>query len=217
MRAKHQTLKAAELASLLRPKLDEIGVKIGENAVFGGELEKSAEALSNLFASMPYCLAAVVMLLIWQFNSIRRASIILLTIPLSFIGAVAGLLIMQATFGFMAILGLFSLAGIIINNGIVLIDRIEEERASGFNIQEALNAACLARLRPILMTTVTTVLGLAPLILFGGPLWYGMANVIAFGLAVGTIHTLGVVPALYSLFFDWSHGGQPVETAIESR
>jgi multidrug efflux pump subunit AcrB len=214
VRTRHRTLKAAEMAAILRPELAEVGAVIGENAEYGGELEKSSEAQKNLFAAMPYCLAAIVMLLIWQFNSIRRASIILLTIPLSFVGAVAGLLIMNAPFGFMAILGLFSLAGIIINNGIVLIDRIEEERVSGSDIDRALTAACQARLRPIVMTTVTTVLGLVPLILFGGPLWYGMANVIAFGLTLGTVLTLGVVPVLYSLFFDRARKSPATDTAI---
>lgn len=203
VRAKHETMKAGELAAALRPALDALDLSPDYRWEFGGELESSAEAQVNLFSTMPYCLAAIVVLLIWQFNSFRRPLVILLTIPLSFIGAVAGLLIMGAPFGFMAILGLFSLAGIIINNGIVLIDRIDEERASGRSVHEALEAACMARLRPIIMTTVTTVLGLLPLILFGGPLWYGMANVIAFGLAVGTVLTLGVVPILYSLFFDF--------------
>ena len=208
VRARHQTMKAEELADTLLPTLETLDLKRGHRWQFGGELESAAEAQSNLFASMPYCLAAIVVLLIWQFNSFRRPLIILLTIPLSFIGAVAGLLAMGAPFGFMAILGLFSLAGIIINNGIVLIDRIEEERAAGLEIAAALEAACLARLRPILMTTVTTVLGLLPLILFGGPLWYGMANVIAFGLAVGTVLTLGVVPVLYSLMFAFRRAGR---------
>jgi multidrug efflux pump subunit AcrB len=203
VRATHETMKAGALAAAIRPTLEALDLGPGYRWEYGGELESSAKAQANLFASMPYCLAAIVVLLIWQFNSIRRPLIILLTIPLSFIGAVAGLIIMGAPFGFMAILGLFSLAGIIINNGIVLIDRIEEERTTGLDIRRALEAACLARLRPIVMTTVTTVLGLTPLILFGGPLWYGMANVIAFGLALGTVLTLGVVPVLYSLFFDF--------------
>lgn len=202
VRGTHQSLRAGDLAAELMPTLQDLDLKPGHRWSFGGELENSAEAQGRLFATMPYCFAGILVLLIWQFNSIRRPTLILLTIPLSLIGAVAGLLIMGATFGFMAILGLFSLAGIIINNGIVLIDRIEEERAAGKSIDDALVAACLARLRPILMTTVTTVLGLVPLILFGGPLWYGMANVIAFGLAVGTLLTLGVVPVLYSLFFE---------------
>lgn len=202
IRAKHRDLTAAALAGRIAPELDALTLRPGHSWRFAGEIENAAEAQANLFATMPYCLAGIVILLIGQFNSFRRPAVILLTIPLSFIGAVLGLVVMGASFGFMAILGLFSLAGIIINNGIVLIDRIEEERASGLAVNPAIIAACQARLRPILMTTVTTVLGLLPLILFGGALWYGMANVIAFGLAVGTVLTLGVVPVLYSLFFN---------------
>ena len=92
-------------------------------------------------------------------------------------------------------------AGILINNAIVLIDRIVFEQASGRSPLDAVAAACLARLRPILMTTLTTVLGLVPLILFGGPLFYGMASVIAWGLVVATLITLGFVPAVYTLLF----------------
>ena len=108
---------------------------------------------------------------------------------------------MNAAYGFMVLLGLFSLAGIVINNGIVLIDRIGIELAKGREPLDAVISACLARLRPILMTTLTTVLGLIPLILYGGALFYGMASVIAFGLIVATIFTLGFVPVLYTLFY----------------
>jgi multidrug efflux pump subunit AcrB len=167
----------------------------------GGELEQSAKAQRRLFANMPLFLALIVFLLIWQFNSFRRPLIIMLTIPLTFIGVVPGLLIMNAEFGFMVILGLLSLAGIIINNGIVLIDRIDIERASGKTAYEAVVTAALARFRPILITTATTVLGLLTLIVSRDPLFYGMANTIAFGLAIGTVLTLGVVPVLYSLLF----------------
>ena len=97
-------------------------------------------------------------------------------------------------------LGLFSLAGIIINNGIVMIDRIDQGRAE-LAVDEAVIGAALARARPIIMTTITTVIGLMPLALFGGEFWFGMAIVIMSGLAVGTILTLGFVPVLYSLMF----------------
>ncbi len=108
---------------------------------------------------------------------------------------------MQAPYGFMVLLGFFSLASILINNGIVLVDRIQAEEKAGRDPLEAVITACLARLRPILMTTLTTVLGLGPLILFGGALFYGMASVIAFGLVVATLITLGFVPVLYTLLF----------------
>ncbi len=111
------------------------------------------------------------------------------------------MLVMKAEFGFMVILGLLSLAGIIINNGIVLIDRIDIERDAGRDAYDAIVTACQARLRPILMTTVTTILGLTTLLISRDPLFYGMASVIAFGLGTGTIFTLGFVPVLYAIMF----------------
>ena len=179
----------------------------------GGELEQSAKAQGYLFANMPYAIAGIILLLVWQFNSFRRAGIILLTIPLTFIGATIGLIVMNSVFGFMVILGLLSLAGIIINNGIVLIDRIDIELDSGREPYDAIVAACLARLQPILMTTVTTILGLMTLILTVDPLFYGMASAIAFGLGVATIFTLGVVPVLYAILFRVKN---PTGTASEA-
>ncbi|MFC6439130.1 efflux RND transporter permease subunit [Bowmanella sp. JS7-9] len=168
---------------------------------YDGVVVESAAAQKALSASMPLVMGFIVLLLVAQFNSFRRALIIMLTIPLSFIGAVLGLLVMGAPFGFMVSLGLYSLAGIIINNAIVLIDRIDLERRDGKSDYDAIVSACRSRLRPITMTTITTVMGLLPLILGHDALFYGMACVIAFGLGVGTILTLGVVPVLYSVFF----------------
>ena len=99
-------------------------------------------------------------------------------------------------------LGLFSLAGIIINNGIVMIERIDQGRQEGMQVNQAIIAAALARSRPIIMTTITTVAALVPLALFGGEFWFGMAIVIMCGLAVGTVLTLGFVPVLYSMMFE---------------
>lgn len=197
--AKHQTMKAGEIFAALKPTLDQLDLGPGYWYEVGGELENAADAQGYLVAWMPACFLLIIVLLVWQFNSFRRAGIILMTIPLTFIGAVVGLLVMNAVFGFMVILGLLSLAGIIINNGIVLIDRIEIERAGGRDGLDAVITAALARFRPILMTTLTTILGLLPLILSRDPLFYGMACVIAFGLLVGTFLTLGVVPIFYTL------------------
>ncbi len=141
------------------------------------------------------------LLLVWQFDSVRRPLIIFLTIPLTLIGATLGLLATRAPFGFMETLGMLSLAGIVINNAIVLIDRIDLEIGAGKAPYQAILSSCMRRLRPIVMTTLTTIVGLLPLMLFGGELWFGMAVVIAAGLAGGTLLTLGVVPVLYALFF----------------
>ena len=125
-----------------------------------------------------------------------------LTIPLGIIGVVIGLLIFQEPFGFMPFLGVISLAGIVINNAIVLIDRIEVEQATiKRSIEDAVIAACLQRFRPILLATFTTVLGLIPLYLSGGEMWEGMAVSIMVGLLFGTIITLLFIPSFYSILF----------------
>ncbi len=118
------------------------------------------------------------------------------------IGVVTGLLIAKSYFGFMTLLGVISLAGIVINNAIVLIDRIKIEiEDNGLDPPRAVIEAAQRRLRPILLTTLTTVGGLTPLWLGGGPMWEPMAIAIIFGLVFATALTLGVVPVLYTLFF----------------
>lgn len=197
--ARNLGIGANALVDAVRPTLDRLDLPAGHSWALGGELADQAEANANLFGLLPLAFGGIVILLVGQFNSFRKGGIVIATIPLVMIGGTLGLVIMNAAYGFMVLLGFFSLAGILINNGIVLIDRIEIEEAAGRDPRDAVIIACLARLRPILMTTLTTVLGLVPLILFGGALFYGMASVIAFGLIVGTIFTLGFVPVLYTL------------------
>ncbi len=145
---------------------------------------------------------AIVLMLVAQFNSFRKPLIILLTIPLGLIGVLYGLVIARSYFGFMTLLGIVSLTGIVINNAIVLLDRIRIEiEQNGLSPREAILASSQRRLRPILLTTVTTLGGLLPLWLGGGPMFEPMAIAIIFGLVFATVLTLGVVPILYSLFF----------------
>lgn len=192
---------ARELHAALQPALDRIEVPPGYSLELDGEVADSEESNRKLFAHAPHALFGVLLLLVLQFDSFRRPAIILLTIPLILIGANFGLAAFRAYFDFTAMLGLFSLAGIIINNGIVLIDRVDQARGEGLDVDEAVIDAAMARARPIVMTTITTVVGLVPLALFGGEFWYGMAIVIMCGLTVGTLLTLGVVPVFYSVFF----------------
>ncbi len=199
--ARNPGLPAPDLVAAIQPALDALDLPFGHRFEIAGEVEDQREANEKLFALLPISLAGIVVLLVGQFNSFRKGGIIIATIPLIMIGGVLGLVVMNAPFGFMVILGFFSLAGILINNGIVLIDRIDTERTAGRAPLDAVVTACLARLRPILMTTLTTVLGLVPLILFGGALFFGMASVIAFGLLVATVLTLGFVPALYTVLY----------------
>ena len=169
---------------------------------FGGELEESAESQGAVSDKLPYAGLFIVLLLVAQFNSIRRPLIIMLTIPLALVGVVIGLLVTGSFFGFMTLLGLISLAGIVINNAIVLLDRIAIEiNDHGRDPARAVIEAAQRRLRPILLTTVTTVGGLLPLWIGGGPMWESMAIAIIFGLIFATLLTLGVVPVLYTLLF----------------
>lgn len=199
--ARHADLTAAELLGEIQDTLDGLDLPSGYQVEIGGEIEDQGRANRDLFAYMPHALAGILILLIAQFNSFRAGGIIVSTVPLILVGGVLGLIVMGGTYGFMVLLGFFSLAGILINNGIVLVDRIQYERVAGREPLDAIATACLARLRPILITTATTILGLIPLIISGGALFYSMACVIAFGLLISTLITLGFVPAVYSLFF----------------
>lgn len=204
---KHPHMTAVELYAEMQPALQQLDLPPGYDLVLEGEIKGSRESNSALFQFAPHALFGILALLILQFGSFRRSAIILLTIPLILIGANFGLWVFGAYFDFTGTLGLFSLAGIIINNGIVLIDRIDTERKQGLNVSEAIMTAALARARPIIMTTLTTIVGLLPLALFGGEFWFGMAIVIMCGLGVGTVLTLGFVPVLYSLFFKLESSG----------
>ena len=202
--AKHAWLQAADVEASLLPTLREIAAKMppGYRWEFGGESADAAKANTALGTYLPHAFAAMVLLMVWQFNSYAKPAIIFITIPLCFSGAVLGLLATGAYFGFMAILGLLSLAGIIINNAIVLIETtqnlIDDE---GLDPYAAAVRASVTRLQPVMMTTLTTILGLFTLMLPPDPLFFGMAVVIAAGLAGGTLLTLVAVPVFYTLFF----------------
>ncbi|WP_157018695.1 efflux RND transporter permease subunit [Mesorhizobium xinjiangense] len=207
-----------DLVPRIEPALEELRATLppGHVIEYDGIVTHSSEGKAALGANVPLCIGAMFLLLIAQFNSFRRPLIIVASIPLLIVGAAIGLHVMRADFGFMVILGILSLAGIIINNAIVLIDRIDVERLEAKSSDmEAIVTASARRLRPILMTTVTTILGLLPLILTRDPLFYGMASVIAFGLGIGTVMTLGVTPVFYSLFFDPGPSRVPVSATVD--
>ena len=143
--AKNQVLKASEMFAALKPTLNGMEFPNNHHWAVGGELEDSAKAQRNLVKWMLPCFGGIVFLLVWQFNSIRRAAIIILTMPLVIVGSVVGLLVMQADFGFMVILGLLALAGSIVNNGIVMIDKIEENRREGQTPYDAVVNSAISR------------------------------------------------------------------------
>jgi multidrug efflux pump subunit AcrB len=168
----------------------------------GGDAENTQENMAAVTRYLPLSGCIILFLLIFQFNSMRKTFMVLTTIPLGIIGVVIGLIAFRSYFGFMAFLGVISLAGIVINNAIVLIDRIDIEQSELNRAPaQAVVEACRQRFRPILLTTLTTVLGLIPLYLGGGNMWQPMAVSIMTGLLFGTTITLLFIPALYSILY----------------
>ena len=194
---------ALEIFASTKPWLDEYSkdFELGYYYEFGGEFEVSGKANDSIVVNLPIAFMAILLMMVAQFNSVRKPLIILTAIPLGIIGVSFGLFITNSYFGFMTLLGIISLSGIVINNAIVLLERIKTEEQNGFNSYDAIIEASLSRLRPIVLTTLTTVLGLVPLWYSGGVMWEPMAISIIFGLMISTMFTLGFVPVLYALFF----------------
>jgi multidrug efflux pump subunit AcrB len=168
----------------------------------GGEFETSGDANAAIAAKLPIAFMLILLLLVAQFNNVRKPLMIFLTIPLGLIGVTYGLLIAQSIFGFFTILGLISLSGIVINNAIVLLDRIDIEiNQNGLTPDQAVISACKQRLRPILLTTATTIGGMLPLWVSHDPMFETMAVSIMFGLLFATLLTLLFIPVLYSILF----------------
>jgi multidrug efflux pump subunit AcrB len=194
------SLTAGDLLNFIQPGLQALDLSGGYHIDIGGEIQKSEETNAKLAAGLPAALAVMVIAIILQFNSFRRTLLTFMTIPLILVGIPFGLLATGQPLSFFGTLGIISLAGIIINNAIVLIDQIDIER-SRLALREAIVAASQKRLRPILLTSATTVLGLAPMAIAGGALWQPMAVLMMSGLAVASLLTLLFVPACYFLLF----------------
>ncbi len=194
---------ATEINKQFNPWLEEYAKTwpYGYSYELGGEAESSGDANQSIVEKLPISAMIIVLLLVAQFNSIRKPFIILTTIPLGIIGVTIGLLVANSVFGFFTILGIISLSGIIINNAIVLIDRIQIELENGKTPPDAIISATHQRLRPILLTTATTIGGMLPLWISHDPMFETMAVSIIFGLAFATLLTLVLVPVLLSLFY----------------
>ncbi|MEM7602789.1 MAG: efflux RND transporter permease subunit, partial [Verrucomicrobiota bacterium] len=173
----------------------------GYRIEYGGEQEDSGESQQQMAEAMPGPLMCLCLILIAQFNSIRRFLIIILTIPPMLIGVVPGLLVTGSSFGFMTLLGLLALMGIIVNNAILIVDEVNLQLSGGKKLLNAVVDAARSRLRPILMTTSTTIIGLLPLALGGGGMWSSMSYAMIFGLLFATFLTLLLCPVLFYLFF----------------
>ncbi len=198
--AKSSLLSAEQLLAVNRETIDNLDLPAGFSVEIAGETTNSAEVNDKLAGGLPLAFMVMMIALMFQFNSARRVILTFMTIPLIIIGAPLALLITNQPLSFFAILGMISLAGIIINNAIVLIDQVDIERQS-MELREAVIVASQKRLTPIMLTSLTTVFGLLPMAILGGALFEPMATLMIGGLAIGSVLTLFFVPCGYYLCF----------------
>ena len=169
---------------------------------FGGEKYEQQKGFASLTRALMISLAAIYLVLVWQFNSVTKPLVVFAAVPFGLAAGMMGLLVFGAPFGFMAFLGVASLAGVIVSHIIVLFDYIEDAREKGTPLHRAVIDSALVRLRPVLVTVLATVGGLIPLALEGGPLWEPMCYVQIAGLLAATLVTKVVVPVLYVMFVE---------------
>jgi multidrug efflux pump subunit AcrB len=197
------------LVSALVPKIDAYAGTLPPpySIAVGGTVEESKKSQASVIAVVPLMLLLMVTILMFQLRSFQRLVLVLTVAPLGLIGVVAALLLSGRPLGFVAILGILALIGMITKNAVILIGQIEAERAEGKNVVEAAVDASSARFRPIVLTAISTVLGLIPIAptVFWGP----MAFAIMGGLLIATILTLIFLPTVYVAWF--SARGEPKE------
>jgi len=193
---------ATDIRRRMDPFLEALAIPNGVNVEYGGIEDEASKSFASLGRAMIIGFIIIMIILSAQFQSIKQPLIIGLAIPLSFIGVIFGLMVTRVPFGIMAFFGVVALMGVVVNDAIVLIAYVNDLRRGGMRVREALVKAGRNRLRPIILTTVTTLAGMIPLSLNlagGAEYWRPLAVSLIFGLAVSSFLTLIVVPVLYSL------------------
>lgn len=180
-------------------QIEAIPLPAGYSLEWQGENAASSRSMKYLFMNVPIAIILIITILIMLFKDYRKPLIILCSVPLVLIGVIAAMLATNKVFDFVAIVGTLGLIGMIVKNGIVLMDEISLEIEAGKEPIEALIYSSKSRLRPVMMASLTTILGMIPLI--PDPMFGSMAAAIMGGLLVGSIMILIVVPVLYALFF----------------
>ena len=190
--------------------IDTVGVKVS----FDGEREQVQKYFGAAGTLAGGAIFLIFVILIVQFNSFMQALIILMTIPLSLIGSIIGLLIFGQPLSFTAVLGIIALIGLVVKNGILLIEYINDARKQGDSIDEACVEAVNKRFNAIILSSMTTILGLFPLAISGSDLFAPMAVSLMSGLAISTFLTLVVIPVMYSLFETYIEKKQQKKSAV---
>lgn len=211
----YQDASAAAVHADIRDAVESIELPGGYSMTWGGEYEDTSKANESLAKQLPLALVLMVVISVLLFNALRQPLIIWLLVPMSINGAVIGLIVTDLPFSFTALLGLLSLSGMLIKNGIVLVEEIDLVRAEGRPLENAIVEASSSRLRPVMLAAATTILGMLPLLT--DAFFISMSITIMGGLAFATILTLIAAPVLYRIMFrDQPTMSDPLEIADRS-
>jgi len=190
---------ANDIFSKVRPEIEAIELPKGYSLAWGGEAESSGDANAALMGSIPLGIAVMFLITVLLFNTLKQPLVIWSLAPMAIIGVSFGLLVTGSPFTFMALLGFISLVGMLLKNGIVLVDQINLESKEGKQLYHAIFDSAVSRVRPVSMAAATTILGMIPLLF--DAFFSSMAVTIMFGLGFATILTLIVVPVIYAIVY----------------
>jgi multidrug efflux pump subunit AcrB len=194
-------VKASTIMAEVRPQIAALKLPDGIEISYGGEEESTNETSPNMAKSLMISLVLIFLTLLFQFKNVGKVLIVLSTFPLSLLGAMLGLIITGNPFGFTAFMGIISLMGIVVRNGIILVDYADElVLEHGYSVKKASLASAKRRMRPIFLTSSAAAIGVVPMIMGKSPLWAPLGSVLAVGLIISMVMTLFVVPVLYYKF-----------------
>ncbi|WP_326993965.1 efflux RND transporter permease subunit [Chitinophaga sp. 212800010-3] len=194
-------IMASEMLKNVQPAIEKLQLPPGITIQYGGDAESSAENAPGMGMALGTSLILILLTLLFQFKTFGKTLIILATFPLSLLGAFLGLYITGNPMGMTAFMGIISLIGIVVRNGIILVDYADELiRDHHYTVKAAARAAAKRRMRPIFLTSAAAAIGVLPMIIGKSPLWAPLGSVLASGLIVSMILTLFVVPVMYYLF-----------------
>lgn len=190
---------ASKILEQAMPQFKSLELPTGYRIYYGGDKDNQDEVFPQMIGALGISLVAIFLVLIVQFRTISEPLVVMASIPLTLFGAMFGLLVTHNPFGFTSFMGLISLCGIVVRNGIILVDYCNERIAGGASIEQAAREAGARRLRPIFLTSMAAAIGMVPMMLSGSSLWSPLASVMSFGLVFSMFFTLLVIPVLFAV------------------
>lgn len=191
---------SSEVLGQIQPHIDTLSLPPGYTLAYGGDIKNQNETFGHMIVALIISVVSIFLILLFEFKTIARPLIIMVSIPLTLFGSMIGLVVTGNVFSFTAFVGLIALVGIVIRNALIIVDHADHlVREEGISYHEAALESAKRRLRPIFLTTMAAAIGVVPMIIMKDPLWAPLASVFAFGIVVSMVLTLLVIPALYAL------------------